>query len=291
MTPNEEFFNMERSHAKTQICMMKLLIMSAIVLGTMNGICQVEGTSLSIVPMTALSYQDIEQDLFSSINIISSAANTTKMQTGIYCEKRYMVKDFLKTQAVFCLPLKKAGISMAIDYQGVNKMNFIGVSGGYGMKISDKVNVGLKLETGRSKFPIQKNHFLIGYQTGFIFKANEKTTLGVHITKRHITSLNKSVDHTGFYMINAGIGHIINEDVFISCEIIKVKNTSAYISPFINWHIGDFFLLHTGILQPLNTGYIGLGWKTTRGNIKLSFASHSHLGLSGSISLVNEFNY
>jgi len=290
MTPNEEFFNMERSHAKTQICMMKLLMMSAIILAAAKGFSQVEGTTISMVSMSALAYQDMEQDVFSSLNIISAVADIKKIQLGIYGENRFMSKGIIKGQGALSFPLKKAGIGISADYEGFHKMNFIGVSGGYGMKITDKINVGLKLETGRIKFPLQKNKFLIGYQSGFIFKANEKTTLGVHLTKRHSPSLYKSVNHTDFYMINAGIGHIVNENVFIACEIIKIKNTNAYISPFINWQIGDFFLLQTGIIQPLNTGYIGLGWKTTKGNIRLSFASHSHLGLSGSISLVNEFN-
>jgi hypothetical protein len=290
MTPNEEFFNMERSHAKTQICMMKLLMMAVVVLTTIKGFSQVEGTTVSMVSMSALAYQDMEQDVFSSLNIISSAANIKKIQAGIYFENRFMAKGIVKGQCALSLPLKKAGIGIAADYEGFHKMNFIGVSGGYGMKITDKINVGLKLETGRIKFPLQNNKFLIGYQAGFIFKVNEKTTLGVHLTKRHSPSLYKSVNHTGFYMINAGIGHIINENVFISCEIIKVKNTSAFISPYVNWNIGEFFHLQFGLLQPLNNGYIGLGWKTTKGNIRLSFASHSHLGLSESISLINDFN-
>jgi len=290
MTQKEEFFNMERSHAKTQICMMKSLMMVVVVLATIEGFSQVDGTTVSMVSMSALAYQDIEQDLFSSLNIISSAANIKTMQAGIYCENRYMIKGMAKAQATFCLPLKKAGIGIAVDYQGVNKMNFIGLSGGYGMKITNNMNVGLKVETGRSKYIHGKNNLLIGYQTGFIFKATEKTQVGLHLTKRYQPSLSRSINLNGPYMINAGIGHILNENVFISCEIIKIKNTNAFISPYINWHIGDLFHLQGGILQPLNTGYIGLGWNTTKRKINFSFASHSHLGLSGSISLVNEFN-
>jgi hypothetical protein len=48
--------------------------------------------------------------------------------------------------------------------------------------------------------------------------------------------------------------------------------------------------LQGGILQPLNSGYVGLGWKRNKGNISFSFASHSHLGLSGSLNLVHDFN-
>jgi len=270
--------------------MMKSLMMCVLVLSAIKGFSQVDGTTVSMVSISAMAYQDIEQDLFSSLNIISSAANIKKIQAGIYCENRFMIKGMVKAQASVCMPLKKAGIGIAVDYQGLNKMNFLGFSGGYGMKITNKMNVGLKVETGRSKYTHDKNNLLIGYQTGFIYKATEKTQFGVHLTNRYLPSLSKSINHNGFYMINAGIGHIINQTVFISCEVIKLKNINAYISPYINWHVGDLFHLRGGILQPLNTGYIGLGWKTTKRNIAISFASHSHLGLSGSISLVNEFN-
>jgi hypothetical protein len=54
--------------------------------------------------------------------------------------------------------------------------------------------------------------------------------------------------------------------------------------------VNESFHLQGGILQPLNSGYIGLGWKKNKENIGFSFATHSHLGLSGSLNLVNDFN-
>jgi len=290
MTQKEEFFNMERSHAKTQICRMKLYMMFVIMVCGLTGFSQVEGTTINMISMSALAYQDIEQDVFSSLNIISAAAHVKKTQIGMYCENRFMVKGMGKAQAAFCFPLKKAGVGMTADYQGMNKMNFIGVSGGYGMYVSNKISLGLKIESGRVIYPSGNKNYLIGYQAGFIVKANEKTQLGVHLTERLFPTVSKSLSHPGLYIINAGIGHSINKMVYLSCEIIKIKNTTAYVSPYIKWHMNESFHLQGGILEPLNSGYIGLGWKKNNGNINFSFATHSHLGLSGSLNLVHEFN-
>jgi hypothetical protein len=290
MTQKEEFFNMERSHAKTQICRMKLFVMVVIMVCALKGFSQVEGTTINMMSMSALAYQDIEQDVFSSLNIISAAAHIKKTQIGMYCENRFMVKGMGKAQAVFCFPLKKAGVGVTADYQGMINLNFIGVTGGYGMDVSNKISVGLKIESGRVIYPSRNKKYLIGYQAGFIIKANEKTQVGIHLTERFIPSTSKSLNQPGLYIINAGIGHSINEMVYLSCEIIKIKNTNAYISPYIKWHVNESFHIQGGILQPLNSGYIGLGWKKNKENISFSFATHSHLGLSGSLNLVHDFN-
>ena len=98
------------------------------------------------------------------------------------------------------------------------------------------------------------------------------------------------IETKGIYMINVGIGHSINETLYVSCEIMKVKAIRPTISPFLKWKMTEKIHAHFGMLEPLNTGYIGLGWKAHKKNIILSFASHPHLGLSGSISLSHEFN-
>ncbi len=269
---------------------MKLFMIGIVMVYALKGFSQVEGTTINMISMSALAYQDMEQDVFSSLNIISAAAHIKKNQFGLTCENKFMVKGMGKAQAVFCFPLKKAGIGMTADYQGMNKMNFIGVSGGYGMDVSNKISIGLKIESGRNKYPSGNKNYLIGYQAGFIVKATEKTQLGVHLTERFFPSTSKSLNYPGLYIINAGIGHSINKMVYLSCEIIKIKNTNAYISPYIKWYINESFHLQGGILQPLNSGHIGLGWKRNKGNISFSFATHSHLGLSASIKLVHDFN-
>lgn len=269
---------------------MKEVMMALTLFRAIEGFSQTEGPTLGMVSLGALAYQDVEQDLFSSLNIISSSSNLNKMQFGVYTENRFMTKGLNKLQTALSFPLKKSGAGIMADYQGMNKMNYIGVSGGYGMELSNKINIGLKIEAGKSFYPSGIKSNLIGYQTGFIYKANDKTQFGFHLTNRFFFSPTKSVKHPGTYLINAGIGHTINEMLYLSCEIIKAKNTNAHLSPYIKWHINNSLQLLGGILSPLNTGYVGLGWKKSTELINLSFASHNYLGISGSISIVHEFN-
>ena len=265
-------------------------MIALILFNAIEGLSQIEGPTFGMVSLSALAYQNVEQDLFSSLNIISSSSNVNKIQFGVYTENRFMTKGLNKIQSALSFPFKKSGAGIMADYQGMNKMNYIGVAGGYGMELSNKINIGLKIEAGRSAYPSGNKSYLIGYQTGFIFKANEKTQFGLHLTNRFFFFPTKSLNKPGTYIINAGIGHTLNEMLYLSCEIIKAKNTNTYISPYIKWHINNSLQLHGGVLSSLNTGYIGLGWKKSTEFINLSFASHNYLGISGSISIVHEFN-
>jgi len=269
---------------------MRLLIIPILILYSWKGFSQLDGSITSIISLSALAYQHIEQDVFSSMNIISSISTIKKKQAGIYSENRFMIKGLTKVQFALTLPLKKSGFGMQLNYQGTNNMNFAGIASGYGMQIGKMMSTGLKIEAGRTTLPEGDNIYMIGYQVGCKVNASEKTQLGFHLTRRSFPSVIKTIKQKGIYMINVGIGHTINETLYLSCEIIKVKAIRPTISPFLKWKMTEKIHAHFGMLEPLNTGYIGLGWKAHKKNIILSFASHPHLGLSGSISLSHEFN-
>ena len=269
---------------------MRLLLITILIVYSFKGFSQFDGSSTSIISLSGLAYQNIEQDVFSSMNIISSISTIKKKQVGIYSENRFMIKGLAKVQGVLTIPSKKSGFGMQVEYQGINNMNFAGIAAGYGMQISKMTSAGLKIETGRSTFPSGNTIYMIGYQAGIKVNASEKTQLGFHITRRSFPSVTKAIKQNGVYIIHAGIGHTVNEILYLSCEMIKAKNFKPTISPFLKWQMTEKIHAHFGMLEPLNIGYIGLGWKAHKKNIILSFASHPHLGLSGSISLSHDFN-
>ena len=122
---------MERSHAKSHICSMRLLLITILIVYSFKGFSQFDGSSTSIISLSGLAYQNIEQDVFSSMNIISSISTIKKKQVGIYSENRFMIKGLAKVQGVLTIPSKKSGFGMQVEYQGINNMNFAGIAAGF----------------------------------------------------------------------------------------------------------------------------------------------------------------
>ena len=105
---------------------MRLLLITILIVYSFKGFSQFDGSSTSIISLSGLAYQNIEQDVFSSMNIISSISTIKKKQVGIYSENRFMIKGLAKVQGVLTIPSKKSGFGMQVDYQGINEMNFAG---------------------------------------------------------------------------------------------------------------------------------------------------------------------
>jgi hypothetical protein len=140
------------------------------------------------------------------------------------------------------------------------------------------------MDLGIFSFDKTENLKMIGYQTGMRYQLSEKTIVGFHFSNKRFLKFNNGASLPGLYTINAGIGHQINQSINISCEILKETDKPISITPSLCWELNSVVFIKTGIVPPMNNGYIGLGWKVKKQDFFIGISSHSYLGFSGSIS-------
>lgn len=290
MTHYWEFFNMESFYVKRQFYSMKSWMVIVVMLKCVPGISQIDGNTMSIISLTALGYQESQDYVFSSANIIAAAPKMKNAQIGIYGENRFMLKQLTKFNCALVVPKQRSAFAIQAVYQGMSLMNFTGIDVGYGMELGKMMSAGIKIESGSIKFPVERKKYMIGYQAGTILKASEKTHLGIHITSRYFLSRKKMNDQLTSYTIHTGIGHQINKNLYLCLEINKIKDMQVFLMPYLRWTVGENVQLHLGTSEPLNTGYLGIGWTGSKKNIMFSAASHPQLGFSGSISFCHKLN-
>jgi len=248
---------------------------------------QVIGEQRSILSLTSSCYQK-KPDIFGSSVLIAASAFAEKSQIGIYGENRFMVKPLSPVRVVMCMPVGKGGIAFSGNYLGVNWMHLYGLSAGHGLKLTNKLGIGLKIDGGIFSVSHAEKLKMIGYQGGIIYQLSEKTIGGFHFSNKRYLLSNKFNSPPGSYAVNAGIGHQINPSIFISCEIIKETDKPVSIAPNLSWNMNSVINLKAGLMPPLNDGYIGIGWDRKKQGFFIGISSHAYLGFSGAISYTYE---
>ena len=248
---------------------------------------QVFDGSRTIVSITSSNYQR-QPTVFASANLIAASSFADKPQVGIYAENRFMMHRLSNVHVALTIPVNKGGWAFSGNYLGTNGLFIYGISAGNGIKLTDKLGVGLKMDLGIFAFSKTENLKALGYQGGMRYQLSEKTIVGFHFSNKRYLKLNNGGSLPGLYAINTGIGHQINQSINISCEILKETDKPIAIAPSLRWEANSVVYIQTGIVPPMNNGYIGLGWKVKKQDFFIGISSHSYLGFSGSLSYMYE---
>jgi hypothetical protein len=246
---------------------------------------QIIGEQRSILSLTSTCYQK-KPDVFGSSTLIAASAFADKSQIGFYGENRFMVKSHSPVRFAMCVPVGKGAVSFSGNYLGANEMHLYGLSAGHGLKLTNKLGIGLKIDAGIFSVSHAEKLKMIGYQGGIIYQLSEKTIGGFHFSNKRYLMSNKFNIPPGSYAVTAGIGHQINPSIFISCEIFKETDKPVSIAPNMSWNINSAINLKAGLMPPLNDGYIGIGWNRKKQGFFIGISSHAYLGFSGAISYV-----
>jgi hypothetical protein len=266
---------------------MKLLLI--FMLGGMPYLLIAQGFdgSRTIVSLTSSNYQK-QPNAFASANLIAASAFSDKQQIGIYAENRFMMHRLSNVHVALTIPVNKGAWAFSGNYLGTNGLFIYGISAGNGIKLTDKLGIGVKMDLGIFSFDKTENLKMIGYQTGMRYQLSEKTIVGFHFSNKRYLKLKNGGSLPGLYAINAGIGHQINQSINISCEMLKESDKPIAIAPSLRWEANSVVYIQAGIVPPINDGYIGLGWNVKKQDFFIGISSHSYLGFSGSLSYVYE---
>jgi hypothetical protein len=267
---------------------MKILFTLLLVLLELLGRSQVVGEMRSIGSLTNTSYQKNNQQVFACANMIASSALAVKPMVGMYLENRFATKGLSNMRFAYFLPKNKGGFAFAGYLAGTGPMNTVGISAGHGIRLTEQLGVGLKIETVMASWNQGEKYVRVGYQTGMIYQVSEKTSCGIHFGNHRFIKSAKENKLSGYYSLHAGIGHQLNSSIFIACELLKETNKQVSLSPSMIWSIGEIIQIQAGLTPPLNTGNVGMGWRFKKDLFLVSFSSHLSLGFSGAITLTHE---
>jgi hypothetical protein len=200
---------------------------------------------------------------------------------ALFHERKFMVKELNHLSAAFCLPTQVGGLGLTIDYFGTKTFNESGFGVAYGKKLSDIISMGMQL------------NYYVNHITGYekYSSINASLAMKLYLTDQLQGGFQISVSNKEKLpnVYRTGLGYDLSPQFFMSAEVYKEVGQSADLNISAQYAFMKDFLLRAGLSTTLGTSFlsIGLSWKTSSGNLALSY--HPQLGFTPSLLIVFRF--
>jgi hypothetical protein len=142
------------------------------------------GFSQNVIGPRALSLggnSTILQDAYSVTNNMGLISEINEIQIATSYSVPYLISEFQQQGLVGVVPLKKGGISLGGQFTGKDLFRQQKISLGYGLKLNDKLSIGIGLNHQQLRIQNYGTYNVITSDIGMFAKINEKVSLGVSV--------------------------------------------------------------------------------------------------------------
>ncbi len=229
-------------------------------------------------------------DVWSARNNQGSLAFVRQAEVGAFYENRFFVKELSQTGFSAVLPIKKGTFGLTYSSLGYNLYRESQVSLAYGMKLNDKIGLGISLDYLNTKIAdlYGQAHAITG-SIGITAKVTEQILFSSHIYnpfRAKITDYNNEKVPTIFKL---GAQYTFSKKVFMVVEAEKTSVQKINIKGGIEYNPTSLIYLRVGGASYPTQASFGVGVNYQGLKIDVSSMYHSILGLSPQIGLSYAF--
>lgn len=229
-------------------------------------------------------------DVWSARNNQGSLAFVKQTEVGAFYENRFFVKELSQTGFSAVLPIKKGTFGLTYSSLGYNLYRESQVSLAYGMKLNDKIGLGISLDYLNTKIAdlYGQAHAITG-SIGITAKITEQILFSSHIYnpfRAKITDYNNEKVPTIFKL---GAQYTFSKKVFMVLEAEKTSIQKINIKGGIEYNPTSLIYLRVGGASYPTQASFGVGVNYQGLKIDVSSMYHSILGLSPQIGLSYAF--
>jgi len=121
------------------------------------------------------------KDAYSVSNNVGLISEINEVQLVTSYTIPYLINEFQQQGLVGVIPLKKGGISLGGQFTGKDLLRQQKVSLGYGLKLNEKLSIGIGLNHQQLRIQNYGSYNVITSDIGMFAKINEKVSLGVSV--------------------------------------------------------------------------------------------------------------
>lgn len=234
--------------------------------------------------------------LFSVFQNQAGLAALDKTSVAIFYENRYLVPQMSIRAGVITLPTSGGNFAFQINSFGPPQWAESNIGIAYSRYLSERLSAGVQLNYFGTKLPeLNSTAMSVGFETGAIYRINDKTFLGIHIANPFSPAINTTMYRDKIpWRFKLG-GHTqFTDDFVFSYEIEKMESLSPLLKMGAEWEPSEGFFVRGGLTTPYNTSmqmklYAGFGIETNFFTFDTSFSYHNFLGYVPSVSLIFSF--
>ena len=236
------------------------------------------------------AYSKNHVDIYSTSSNAAALAQLLQPSISLYTERRFMVDQLNLYSVSIGIPTASGGFAAHVNYFGSGLFNQSQLSLGYGISLSEKVDVGAQFNYHSVS---QGNGYgkasSINAAIGALFHLTEKIHVGINIYNPLRSKWSKVKDEKIPAQYTFGMGYEVSAKLFASAEIIKEEGLPANVQVAIQYRFVKQFFARAGVATSTSSYFGGLGFGLKTYRIDLVASYHPQLGVSPALLILFGF--
>lgn len=228
-------------------------------------------------------------DVFSGASNQAALAQLKSAGLGAYSERRFLLQELNQYTAIVALPTKSGTFAIQGDYFGFSSYNESQLGLAYGRKVSNQVDIGVKINYSSVQIAGYGNAGAINFEAGSILHLSEKVHAGIHVYNPVGGNFNKNTNEKLASAYKFGLGYEPSNKFFVSTEIVKQENLPVNVNVGMQYNIQSSILVRAGISTNTNNSFAGIGFKLGMLRLDVNAAVHPQLGVTPGVLLLYQF--
>lgn len=216
----------------------------------------------------------------------AALADLRSVSFGVSYESRFLLKSLGVQSLAVAIPTKRG--TFGVNYTGTGDQLYMDskIGLGYGMKLSEKINLGIRLNyhslrLGNNYGRTQN----ITAELSLLAKPTDKIQIGFHLFNPTQTKLNDYQNEEIPAIMNLGVSYKFSEKVRGNVEIEKDIELPFSVKMGVEYFPVDNLYIRAGISTNPSIPTIGFGLVKGEFHLDFSSAFHPALGLTPSLGL------
>jgi hypothetical protein len=240
---------------------------------------------LAAVSSRLLSYSCSAKDAFSFQGNQASLAGLKNFSAGVYCERRFMLKELSQFHAGIALPTGNGNFGFSAGYAGSVLFNESQLGLAYGRTMG-KIACGVQFNYCQLKVQGYSRASSVNFELGAIVKLSEKFNSGFHIYNPTGSSIGKN-DEEGLPVIyTMGFGYDVSKKFFAGSEVQKVEGQPVNFNVGLQYSFAENLIATTGVSTAPASYYFGAGYLLEEFSLSFTMSVHQQLGCTPGILLI-----
>jgi hypothetical protein len=221
---------------------------------------------------------------WSSFHNQASLAFNNSLSFGLNYENRFAIKELGTRTVGLTIPAGKTSIGVIYSSFGYTDYRREMTGLACGLKLSNKISAGVQVDYFSEKTSGEyDNNQSVTFESGFLFRPDEKIRIGIHLFNPLPNSLRKTFLPTS---IRVGAGTDLNKMLFAGIEAEMSSGNKLIIKTGFEYEAAQKLWLRGGFSTENNSFGFGLGYLSKIAKLDLGFTTHERLGVTSSVSLI-----
>lgn len=220
----------------------------------------------------------------------AALADVDQMAVGISYESRFLTKALGIQSFAFALPTKSGTFGLNYTGFGDNLYRETKLGLGYGMKLSDKFNIGIRLNYHSLRLGNNYgNANSLTFEVGMVAKPTKNLEIGFHLFNPTAVKLNDYQNEVIPVIINLGVSYKFSDKLRTNVELEKDIEHPASFKVGLEYLPLEFLYIRAGFTTNPTMPTIGFGVIKKQLKIDFSTAFHPNLGITPALGMTYSF--